>query len=71
MSDYWKRLKNHQGFPVAIFLSLTGLLMGLSRQDGNWWLGLSMSAFWIPVLLTARTEPLPREGRMNKGEVKQ
>lgn len=54
MSDYWKRLKNHPGWPSAMFMSLAGLVAGLSREDGNWWVGLITLVFWVPVLLTAR-----------------
>lgn len=61
MSDYWKRLKVHPGVPIATVLSLAGPIVGLMREDGSWWVGLIMLVFWIPVLITARTQPLPEE----------
>lgn len=63
MSDYWKRLGNHPGVPMAALLSVLGPIFGLMRPDGDWRVGLIMMIFWVPVLITARTQPLPKEER--------
>ena len=59
MSNYWKRLQNHPGVPIAALLSIAGPIAGLLREDGDWRVGLIMLIFWVPVLITARTQPLP------------
>ena len=55
---YWRRLANHPGLPIAIVMTgigtLTGSLIG----------ALVMAVVcWAPVLLTARTQPVPRDGK--------
>lgn len=61
LKTYWRRLQNHPGVPAAASISLFGLLAGFCREDGLWWIGLFASVFWVPVLITAITRPLPRE----------
>lgn len=61
MNDYWKRLKNHPGVPMASALSIAGIVAAAASEHGDWRVGLLVSVFWIPVLLTARTQPLPKE----------
>jgi len=60
MRTYFKRLKNHPGVPVATILSIAFFLMGL--PDSLSLFGLVASGiFWVPVLLTAINQPLPRD----------
>lgn len=59
MSDYLKRLSNHPGVPMAALLSVAGPLLALMRPDGEWRVGLITLVFWLPVLITARSQPLP------------
>ena len=59
MSDYFKRLSNHPGVPMAALLTVAGPMVALMRPDGDWRVGLIMTVFWVPVLITARTQPLP------------
>jgi hypothetical protein len=56
---YWQRLKAHPGVGIATILSLSGFVIGASV--GEWWRGCIMLVFWIPVLLTARTQPVGEE----------
>lgn len=56
MENYWQRLANHPGAPLATVLTIGGLFAGLSREDGDWWFGLITLVFWVPVLLTALEE---------------
>jgi hypothetical protein len=60
MRTYFRRLQNHPGVPIATMFSLFGVVAALI-QGMDWYMGLPMSIFWIPVLLTARTQPLPGE----------
>jgi len=60
--SYWKRLQNHPGVPIATLLTAAGVLAGLSRPDGNWAIGLVMAVWWVPVLSTARTQPVDDDG---------
>lgn len=64
-AGYWRRLKAHPGVPIAAILSLSGPAIALQRPDGDWRVGLIMLFSWVPVLITARTQPLPQdeEGR--------
>lgn len=61
MSDYLKRLSNHPGVPMAALLSFAGPVVALMRPDGEWRVGLITLVFWLPVLITARSQPLPGE----------
>jgi hypothetical protein len=54
MSDYFKRLQIHPGVPIASMLTV---MMGLM---GGWGGALASLMFWVPVLITARTQPLPK-----------
>ena len=60
-AGYWKRLKHHPGVPIATILSFAGPAVALTRPDGNWMVGLVMLLTWVPVLVTARTQPIPRD----------
>jgi uncharacterized membrane protein len=49
---YWQRLKGHPGVPVAAFMTIGGALAG-------GWFGLVVGALtWVPVLITARDQPV-------------
>jgi len=61
MSNYLRRLSIHPGVPMATAMSIAGLIAGLQRPDGNWAVGLIMLVVWIPVLITAASQPLPGE----------
>jgi hypothetical protein len=61
MSDYLNRLKAHPGVPIASLVSVAGPVVALLRHDGVWQIGLFMLVFWIPVFITARTQPLPED----------
>lgn len=66
MKTYLKRLSVHPGVPVATFLSLAFMFAGIANEnmgvlDGAI-MGLIVSAVpWAIVLLTARTQPLPKD----------
>lgn len=61
MSDYTKRLKNHPGVPVASVMSVFMFLGGLPFIERALTMLLVSIIFWIPVLITARTQPLPKD----------
>jgi hypothetical protein len=60
---YFKRLAIHPGVPVASAFTAFGFLYGLA--DGGFAQGaitcLLASVIWVPVLITARNQPLPRD----------
>lgn len=58
MRIYFKRLQNHPGVPIAAALSVIGPAVALSRPDGDWRIGLVMLIVWVPVLITAVTQPI-------------
>lgn len=66
MSDYWERLKIHPGVPLASLF--TGLGVWLAVTDGIWLAIPAMSIWWVPVLITARTQPLPEPPEELEGE---
>ena len=59
MSDYWKKLKNHPGVPLAAAMPLFGGVAGLQNDDMGFFMGALVAGIvvWIPVLLTARSQP--------------
>ena len=60
MSDYWRRLKAHPGLGFATLLTLAGGIAGLQSDIGFIGGALVMGVVvWTPVLITARTQPLP------------
>ena len=65
MSDYMKRLKHHPGVPVAFFISFFMFLSGLPFMARALTMLLVSIIFWIPVLITARTQPLPKDDDQN------
>jgi len=52
---YWKRLRHHPGVPIASVFTVAGALAG--GVQGT----LIASLIWIPVLITARTQPVPED----------
>lgn len=64
MRNYFKRLRAHPGVPVAAMLTIMFLIGGLANKNPQSGLidGLAASlSIWLIVLITARTQPLPRE----------
>ena len=60
MLDYWRRLKAHPGVEIASLLSVAGGFAGLQSDIGFIGGELVMGVVvWTPVLITARTQPLP------------
>jgi hypothetical protein len=61
MSQYFKRLQNHPGVPIASFL--TAAFSFTAWDSGaHILLGFICSLlFWLPVLITARTQPIPKD----------
>ena len=60
---YWQRLKAHPGTGYATMSTLLGALAGAQRQDASLTTiitGASVMGIicWVPVLLTARTQPV-------------
>lgn len=61
---YWMRLGSHPGVPMAAVFTLMGAVAGMERGATGALTGAAlMSLFWIPVLLTARTQPVSRPAR--------
>jgi hypothetical protein len=58
---YWKRLSHHPGISFAVAMTALGLMAGFARPDGNWAFGLVGLLVWIPLLITARTQPVPED----------
>ena len=59
MKTYLKRLGNHPGVPVASMLTV---LFSVASWP-QWYVGFACSlVFWFIVLITAWTQPLPKEG---------
>ena len=59
---YIDRLKQHPGVPIAIAFPIFAALAGADR--GPWGMAVCAlfgSIVWIPVLWTARTQPVSRE----------
>lgn len=57
--NYWKKLKNHPGVLPAALMSMFGVLVAVEK-------GILPAlpviiVWWIPVLITARTQPLPED----------
>ena len=50
---YWLRLKHHPVWPPALVLTMLGAFTGGVAG------AIALSIFWIPVLITARTQPVP------------
>lgn len=48
---YWQKLKRHPGLPIAAAFIVMGAIAG------GWGGALIMSAYSIPILITARTQP--------------
>ena len=64
MKTYLKRLKHHPGVPIASAFSATGFLMGFIERglaSGILTGVLASLIVWTPVLITARTQPIPEE----------
>jgi len=61
MRTYFKRLKNHPGVPVATILSIAFFLMGLPDINSALFGLVASGIVWVPVLLTAINQPLPRD----------
>lgn len=56
MSDYFQRLKRHPGAPMAAALTMAGVVLAATSEH-DWRVMLVSSVWWIPVLITARTQP--------------
>jgi len=56
---YWDQLKVHPGVSSASLLTFFGIITSLEK--GMWQPAAVMSVFWIPVLITARTQPVGGE----------
>ena len=62
MRTYCKRLKNHPGVPLAAILTCAFVILGIEKGGGGMIAGfLGSLVFWAIVLITAITQPLPRE----------
>ena len=59
MSDYLKKLRAHPGVPIATAFTVFGGVAGLQNDHMGFFLGALVAGFvvWIPVLLTARSQP--------------
>jgi hypothetical protein len=61
MTDYLRRLEAHPGVPVAMMLTVMATLVTFGT-DTPWCCGTAIGlTAWIPVLITARTQPLPED----------
>jgi hypothetical protein len=61
MTDYLRRLEAHPGVPVASLLTVMATLVTFGT-DTPWYGGTAIRlTAWIPVLITARTQPLPED----------
>ena len=69
MSDYLKRLSIHPGLPIAGVFTLAGFVVGLEHGlRGALLTALIASVVWVPVLITARTQPLSTPPEKNNDE---
>lgn len=66
MGDYMKRLSIHPGMPIATAMTVVGAIAG-AQEGGTTGALAGAAAFglvcWVPVLITARTQPLPKQER--------
>lgn len=63
MSDYFKRLSIHPGVPIASLMTLAGAIAGADGGTKGVLCGAAAlgTICWLPVLITARTQPLPKQ----------
>jgi len=61
MSDYGKRLAVHPGVLPAAGMTLMGAMIGARNSVKAGFYGAALMGLlcWTPVLITARTQPLP------------
>ena len=66
MKIYFMRLSNHPGVPIATMLSMIAIIAGMTNEN----MGIITGAifgfavslpFWAIVLITAISQPLPKE----------
>jgi len=59
MSDYLRKLKSHPGVPIATAFTVFGGVAGLQNDHMGFFMGALVSGIvvWIPVLITARSQP--------------
>lgn len=62
--SYFTRLKHHPGVPIATVAPTVPLIVEMMLEDGALEVGVIGAIvfavfFWVPVLLTARTQPVP------------
>jgi len=64
---YIDRLKAHPGVPTAAFMTVAGGMAGGLNESMPVLVGIAVGSVvtsvvcWIPVLITARTQPVPGE----------
>lgn len=59
MSDYLRRLRAHPGVMIATVFSVSCAVV--LHRDGWLVVFVASALVWAPVLITARTQPLPGE----------
>ena len=65
---YWQRLRAHPGTGYATMFTLLGALSGAQRHDASLTTTIVGAAVmgiicWVPVLLTARTQPVHEDDK--------